>query len=63
MRIKFSMKCIFKMLNGKMVKNPCIFFFIKYSDVHKIKANKIKEYHGIMHMKMYIISVQTFVFY
>lgn len=45
-----------------LVKNPCI-FFIKYSDVHKIKANKIKEYHGIMHIKMYIISEQTFVYY
>lgn len=36
-----------------------VFFFIKYSDVHKIKANKIKGYHGIMHMKMYIYNLRT----
>lgn len=34
-------------------------FFKIHSDVHKIKANKIKEYHSIMHMEMYIISEQT----
>lgn len=39
-----------------------MYFFIKYSDVHKIKANKIREYHGIMHMKMYTIQEQTLSF-
>lgn len=40
-----------------------MYFFMKYSDVHKIKASEIREYHALLHMKMYTIQEQTLKFY